>query len=107
MEQDQRLTPLPKSLDVRAIPSEYPAGYPAYYEDEGGEGRRTVQQYLNIVYKRLPVILTLTLLATAAAALYMYRMPSQYEASTKMIIEPRKPKIQSKDSININFGEDI
>ena len=107
MEQDQRLTPLPKSLEVRTAPMEYPAGYPAYYEDEVGEGRRTVQQYLNVIYKRLPIILALTLLATAAAAIYMYRQPSLYQATTKMIIEPRKPKVQSKDTININFGDDI
>ncbi|MGH9821323.1 MAG: GumC family protein, partial [Pyrinomonadaceae bacterium] len=49
----------------------------------------------------------LTVLITAAAAFYMYRQPSLYEATTAMIIEPRKPKIQSKDSININFGDDI
>ena len=107
MEQDQRLTPLPKSLEVRNAPSEYPAGYSSYYDDDTGEGRRTVQQYLNIIYKRLPIILALTLLATAAAAFYMYRQPSLYQATTRMIIEPRKPKVQSKDTININFGDDI
>jgi capsular exopolysaccharide synthesis family protein len=36
----------------------------------------------------------------------MYRMPSQYAATTEIVIEPRKPKVQSKDSININFGND-
>ncbi len=106
MEQDQRLTPLPKSLDLRATKNEYPASYPAFYDDEVSEGRRSLQQYFNVVKKRLPIILALTVLATAAAAFYMYRMPSQYQATTEMVIEPRKPKVQSKESININFGND-
>lgn len=106
MEQDQRLTPLPKSLDVRATKNEYPATYPAFYDDEVSEGRRSIQQYVNVVKKRLPIIVALTALATAAAAFYMYRMPSQYQATTEIVIEPRKPKVQSKDSININFGND-
>ena len=106
MEQDQRLTPLPKSLDLRASKSEYPATYAGYYDDEVTEGRRSIQQYFNVVKKRLPIILALTTLATAAVAFYMYRMPSQYQATTEMVIEPRKPKVQSKESININFGND-
>jgi capsular exopolysaccharide synthesis family protein len=106
MEQDQRLTPLPKSLDLRAPKTEYPAGYAGFYDDEVTEGRRSLQQYFNVVKKRLPIILALTTLATAAAAFYMYRMPSQYQATTEMVIEPRKPKVQSKESININFGND-
>jgi succinoglycan biosynthesis transport protein ExoP len=106
MEQDQRLTPLPKSLDLRAQKNEYPSTYPAFYDDEVSEGRRSLQQYFNVVKKRLPIILALTALATAAAAFYMYRIPSQYLATTEIVIEPRKPKIQSKDSININFGND-
>lgn len=106
MEPDQRLTPLPKSLDLRAQKTDYPAGYVGFYDDEVNEGRRSLQQYFGIVKKRLPIILALTTLATAAVAFYMYRLPSQYEASTRMVIEPRKPKVQSKDSININFGND-
>ena len=37
----------------------------------------------------------------------MFRQPTQYQATTQMIIEPRRPKVTSKDSININFGNDI
>ncbi|HEX6125663.1 MAG TPA: polysaccharide biosynthesis tyrosine autokinase [Pyrinomonadaceae bacterium] len=106
MEQDQRLTPLPKTLDLRVQKNDYPSTYPAFYDDEVSEGRRSLQQYFNVIKKRIPIILALTTLATAAAAFYMYRIPSQYQATTEMVIEPRKPKVQSKDSININFGND-
>jgi len=109
MQEDQRLTPLPKATNLREVAGEYQAGYSSYYDDEGAEGQRSIKQYIDVVYKRLPLIIALTVLVTAAAAFYMYRMPSQYEATTQMLIEPRKPKVTSKDAINIinNFGNDL
>src|SRR6476620_2340780 len=106
MEQDQRLTPLPKTVDLKVV-GEYSPGYPSLYDDASDEGRRSIQQYINIVYKRLPIILALTLIVTAAVAFYMYRQPSQYVGTTEMLIEPRKPAATAKDSININFGNDV
>jgi succinoglycan biosynthesis transport protein ExoP len=105
MEQDQRLTPLPKTGSLKTH-NEYPATYPSYFDDEASEGRRSLQQYFSVIYKRLPIILVLTLITTAAAAFYMFRQPSLYSATTQMVIEPRKPKGTGKDSININFGTD-
>ena len=106
MENDQRLTPLPKSADLHVGHHEY-SSYSSFYDDEAIESKRSVKQYFAIIYKRLPIILALSILVTAGAAFFMYRQPSIYEAQTTMIIEARKPKIQAKDSININFGEDI
>ena len=107
MEQDQRLTPLPKAAEIRAASAgNYPSAYPAYYDEELVEGKISIRQYLNVVYKRLPLILALAILVTAATAFYMYRLPSEYKATTQMLIEPRRPKMTSKDSININFGQD-
>ncbi len=107
MEQDQRLTPLPRSAgELRTTPPEYPAGYTGMYDDEVVEGSRSIRHYANVVVKRLPMILALTLIATTLAAFYMFRQPSIYAASTQMIIEPRRPKAASRDSININFGND-
>ena len=107
MEQEQRLTPLPKTVEIRRPSHEYVSAYGSSYGDEVVEGRRTVQQYLNVIYKRLPLIIALTTLVTVAAAFYMYRQPSTYQATTELLIEPRKPKVTSKESININFGQDI
>ncbi len=106
MEQDQRLTHLPKAVDLRANGGDYGSGYSSFYDEEIADGRRSLQQYFNIVYKRLPMILTLAIIVTAATAFYMYRQKSVYQATTEMLIEPRKPKVTSKDSININFGND-
>ena len=109
MEKDERLLPLPtvKDLhkDLQAVNSDYPASYSPLYDDDFGE-HRAIREYLNVVYKRLPLILALTLLTTVVVAFYMYRQPSVFQAQTTMIIEPRKPKVQSKESININFGND-
>ncbi len=87
--------------------ADYPPAYSSFYDDETREGRRPLQQYISVIYKRLPMILTLAALATIAAAFYMYRLPTVYQATTEMIIEPRRPKVTSKDAININFGNDI
>jgi len=105
MEKDERLLPLPNSLQVTK-PDEYPASYSPFYDDENFEDRRTIREYFNVVYKRLPLILALSIVVTAGAALYMYRQASIYSATTTLVIEPRKPKVQQKDAININFGND-
>lgn len=108
MEKDQRLTPLPNTVaaDLQTTNQDYPAAYAPFYDDETFDEKRSIRQYFHIVYKRLPIILALTILTTAAAAFYMYRQSSIYEASTEIIIEPRKPRAQSKE-ININFNNDI
>lgn len=107
MEQDQRLTPLPKGAELRTAASTvYPPAYSSYFDDESTDGRISVRQYLDVVYKRLPLILALAILVTAASAFYMYRQPDVYVATTQMLIEPRRPRATSKDSININFGQD-
>ena len=109
MEKDQRLTSLPNAAvnDLQRENQDYPTSYAPFYDDEAFDEKRSLRQYFNIVYKRLPLILALTILTTAVAAFYMYRQPSMYRATTEMIIEPRKPKLQSRDSININFANDL
>lgn len=105
MENDQRLTPLPAASDLQPAQLDYLAGYSSAYEDTLNN-KRSIRQYVNLVYKRLPIILAITILVTAAVSFYSYRMPSVYQASTELIIEPRKPPQTQKDAININFGDD-
>ena len=106
MEQDQRLTPLPKTAELRPADPGYASAYPSFYDDESVDGKVSIRQYLDVVYKRLPLILALVILVTAATAFYMFRQPDEFRATTQMLIEPRRPKMTSKDSININFGQD-
>ena len=107
MEKDERLLPLPKTNDLQVSNQDIPSSYSPFYDDENFDERRSLREYFNVVFKRLPLILALTILVTMIAAFYMYRQPSQFSATTVMIIEPRKPKVQTKDAININFGNDV
>ncbi len=108
MEKEQRLTPLPNiGVDLQTVNHDYPAAYAPFYDDDNFEEKRSLRYYFTIIYKRLPLILTLTILTTAVAAFYMYRQPLQYQAQTEMIIEARKQKGQAGGPININFGNDV
>lgn len=106
MQNDQRLTPLPVvTRDLQTSPVDFAAAYPPSYEDSLNS-KRSIKQYFNVVYKRLPIILAITILVTAAVAFYSYRLLPEYMASTSMIIEPRKPPQTSKEATIINFGDD-
>jgi capsular exopolysaccharide synthesis family protein len=107
MEKDERLLPMPTAKEVQLSTHEYPAAYSPIYEEEGFNEQRSLREYFNVIYKRLPLILALAILVTSVVAFYMYRQPSEYLATTTMIIEPPKPKVTSKDAININFGNDV
>lgn len=109
MDKDQRLTPLPASIgDLQTTSHSYSPAYTGFYDDESIEGKRSIRQYINVVYKRLPIILAITLIVTSAVALYMFKQPPEYRATTQMLIEPpRNPITGTKDSININFGSDV
>ncbi|MDQ6785707.1 MAG: polysaccharide biosynthesis tyrosine autokinase [Acidobacteriota bacterium] len=108
MEKDERLLPLPNVGNLqKPNQQDYPANYSPFYDDDTVEQKRSVVEYLNIVYKRLPIILAMTVITTAVVAFYMYRQPSIFEARTEMVIEPRKPKLPStKDATYINLGND-
>lgn len=106
MERDERLLPLPNASDLHLTQQDVATSYSPFYDDENAGEGRSIREYFQVVYKKLPLILALTILATAVTAFYMYRMPSVYEAQTTIIIEPRKPKVQQQTTI-INFGEDI
>ncbi|CAN5436994.1 exopolysaccharide regulatory tyrosine autokinase VpsO [soil metagenome] len=107
MEKDERLLPLPNKQDLQAGNPEFPSAYAPIYDDDFDE-KRSIREYYKIVYKRLPIILSLTILTTAVVAFYMYRQPSVFLASTEMIIEPPKSKIQQRDSVIINnYSDDL
>ncbi len=91
---------------MRPAGNDYPPSYSSYYDDESFANKRSIRQYINIVYKRLPIILAIAVIVTAAVSFYSFRQPSIYQASTELIIEPRKPQVTQKEAININFGND-
>ncbi len=106
MAKDERLLPLPPGNELSISTNDIPATYaPSYDEDPFGE-KRSLREYFNVIYKRLWLIVTLALIVTSAVAFYMFRLPTVYEASSEVLIEPKKPKNMAKDAININFGGD-
>ncbi len=106
MQKDERLLPLPNAANLQLPNTDIPANYSPLYDEEALAEGRSVREYFNIVYKRLPLILAMAILTTTVVAFYMYRQPTIYQASTEMIIEPRKAKVQSKELIINNFGSD-
>ncbi len=105
MEKDNRLLPLPTAHDLQPVNQDYPSNYSPMNDDEAFANERSVREYFNVVYKRLPIIVAMTILTTAVVAFYMYKQPLIYQAQTSMIIEPRKASQTSKE-ININFAND-
>jgi len=105
MEKDNKLVPLPTAHDLQPANHDYPSNYSPMNDDESFDDKRSVREYFNIVYKRLPIIVAMTILTTAVVAFYMYKQPSVYQASTKMVIEPRKASQTSKE-FNINLATD-
>jgi succinoglycan biosynthesis transport protein ExoP len=104
MEKDERLLPLPNAPELNLTHQDVSAAYSPFYEEDFKEGR-SIQEYFSVVYKRLPLILALTILATAATAFYMYRLPTIYEAQTVIVMDKRKPKMQSSQPVYIDFGD--
>lgn len=109
MQNDQRLTPTPGLGTIQPnthIDYSAGGGYAATYEDTL-DNRRSIRQYFQIVYKRLPLIIAIAIVATGAAAIYSYSLLSQYSTSTDIIIDSRKaPQSRTRESININLGDD-
>lgn len=107
IEKDERLLPLPNvgELNLTSSP-DAPTAYAPFYDDESFSEGRSLREYFLIIYKKLPLILALTILVTAVVSFYMYRMPTVYEATTVMVIEPRKPKATQGNNFYINYGED-
>lgn len=108
MEKEERLLPIPSSAskELQTTGGDFPSSYSPVYDEDIWDERRPLKDYFNVVVKRLPLVVTIAIVTTAVVAFYMYRQPSIYMATTRMVIEPKRPKVQAKDAININFGND-
>lgn len=108
IEKDERLLPLPGMNNLQINHQhDVPTNYAPIYEDDVFSEGRSIRDYFLIIYKRLPIILGMTILVTAVVAFYMYRLPSVFEGSAVMVIQPPKPKAtQNRQDVYINFGGD-
>jgi succinoglycan biosynthesis transport protein ExoP len=102
MPQDQRLTSYIHKLDPTV--SEMSQPMPAL---EGlAREQANVREYLDAILKRKWFIAGFVLISTLLVALYMYRLPSIYEAQTTIRIEPRNESFLRSKDIVINTGND-
>ncbi|MCO6509203.1 MAG: polysaccharide biosynthesis tyrosine autokinase [Aridibacter famidurans] len=112
MESNDRLLQIPEIKDRRSErglqpqPQDYPPAYSPFYDDDSLGDSRSIREYFSIVYKRLPLILAITIMVTAVVAFYMFRQPNEYAATATMIVEPPKPKATDSQSVILNFGYD-
>jgi capsular exopolysaccharide synthesis family protein len=102
MSQDNRLLPLP-AVD-RAL--DRPLGEITQSKPYGvSQNETNIRDYLFVVLKRKWLILALVLVVTSLVTLQMYRMPSVYEASTTIQIEPKRSSVlATSKEIVINTG---
>ncbi len=107
MQKDERLLPLPNAVNIQLPATDTSANYSPLYDEEALAEGRSAREYFNVVYKRLPLILAMAVLMTTAVAFYMYRQATIFQAQTVMIIEPRKPRVQSKEQNIFNLGGDV
>jgi succinoglycan biosynthesis transport protein ExoP len=103
--QDNRLLPLPageRGLDrpLSDIAQSKPYGVSA-------SDPTHLRDYLFVVLKRKWLILTLVLVITSLVTIQMYRQPSVYQATTQILIEPKKESIlKAGQGVVINTGGD-
>jgi succinoglycan biosynthesis transport protein ExoP len=61
-----------------------------------------LREYLSVVLKRKWLILSLMVVVTSLVAIQMYRMPSIYEATTTILIQPKQSNVFQGKELIIN-----
>lgn len=103
MSQDNRLLPSLPAVD-RAL--DRPLGEITQSRPYGvTQNEANIRDYLFVVLKRKWLILALVLVVTSLVTIQMYRMPSIYQGSTTIQIEPKRASVlQTGKEIVINTG---
>ncbi len=102
--QDNRLMPVPHGSGVIDRPLRdltVPVSAPSSSTSAVSFAEQVhLRDYLQVVQKRKWLILSIMLIVTTLAALYMYRLPDIYEAKLGLQIEQKtKPLLQSKEFV--------
>ena len=83
---DTRLAPAPsRSVDTPLQELVASSGYSRYQRDE-----RDVREYFSPLFRHKWLILTVVLVATAAAAVYAFSLPPIYESSAVLQMDPKE-----------------
>src|ERR671926_1154920 len=93
MSQENRLMPLsPETLDRPLRDLAAPPAAVAPVPVSASEPAH-LREYISVVLKRRWLILSLVVVVTSLVAIQMYRMPSVYQATTTILIEPKKAPV--------------
>jgi polysaccharide biosynthesis transport protein len=101
---DNRLTALARGDARRNLPE--PSSPPAPSADYLLNEEKDLRSHLALIYKRKWLILSVVLLTTTVVAVYMFRLPSVYEAETTLRIEQKSESFLRAKDIVINTAND-
>ena len=104
MIQDNRLSPLTREIARPTIDAMQPAA--AAWDAHAGAEKMEMRDHLAIVLKRRWLIISIVVAVTSLVSLYMYHLPSVYEAETTIRIEHRNESFLRARDIVINTAAD-
>lgn len=102
---DNRLSALTQTASNRAL-LEQPQSQTLPANDPFLSEQKDLRSYLLLVYRRKWMILSIVLIVTTLVALYMYRLPSIYQAETTIRIEQKSESFLRAKDIVINTAND-
>src|SRR5215210_7338118 len=101
---DNRLTSLARGDAKRSLSEPTPA--PSANSDALWNEQKDLRGHLALIYKRKWMILSVVVVFTTLVAVYMYQLPSVYEAETTIRIEQRPESFLRAKDIVINTAAD-
>ncbi|MBD0370429.1 MAG: polysaccharide biosynthesis tyrosine autokinase [Pyrinomonadaceae bacterium] len=102
---DNRLTALTKNDSNKAL-LEQSQSQPLSASEAFINEHKDLRSYLSLVYRRKWMILGIVVTVTVLVAVYMFRLPSLYEAETTIRIEQKSESFLRAKDIVINTGND-
>lgn len=102
---DNRLSALAQGASNRALAEQPPSQTLSASEPFLSE-QKDLRGYMALVYRRKWMILTIVLVVTVLVTVYMYRLPSVYQAETTIRIEQKSESFLRAKDIVINTAND-
>lgn len=102
---DNRLSALTEGASNRAL-AEQPLAQTLSASESHLSEQKDLRSYMALVYRRKWMIVTIVLVVTTLVTLYMYRLPSVYQAETTIRIEQKSESFLRAKDIVINTAHD-
>src|SRR3712207_6235499 len=102
---DNRLSALTQGASNRAL-AEQPQPQTLSANDPFLSEQKDLRRYMALVYRRKWMIFTIVLIVTVLVTIYVYRLPSVYQAETTIRIEQKSESFLRAKDIVINTAND-